>query len=98
MIKSGMYLTPDLMLPFLIVDTIIAEKSDVRVKDTIENILKSDCDMPVPEKLSGMPALAAALVVLPRAEPRLWTTCIKTPDKANKNGDATTVAKLINMT
>lgn len=86
------------MLPFLIVETIIAEKSDVSVKDTIENTLKSDWDTPVPEKLSGMPALAAALVVLPRDEPRFCTTCIKTPDKANKNGAAATVAKLIKIT
>lgn len=93
-----MNFTPDFILPFLIVEIIIAENNEVITKDTIANILKSDWDMPVPEKVNGMPAPAATFVVLPKAEPRLCTTSTKTPDKANKNGAATTVAKVMNMT
>ena len=86
------------MLPFLIVDTIIAENNEVTARDTDAKIVKSDCVTPVPEKVSGMPDVAAAFVVPPSAVPRLETTCIKTPDKAKRKGPATTVAKLMKIT
>ena len=97
-INMGMYLTPDLALPFFMTEIIIAENNAVIVKDTAAKILKSDVLTPTPEKLNGIPALKAAFFVVPRAEPNFWTMPIKTPDIANKNGAATTAAKLMNMT
>ena len=96
--KIGMYLTPDCMLPFLMVEVIMAEKRADKDNETIANILKSDWDMPVPENESGMPAELAELPVPPNAEPRLPTTSIKTPANAKRRGPATTVANTINMT
>ena len=93
-----MYLIPDFTLPFLIVDTIIAENKDVIIKDTVAKILKSDCETPAPEKLKAIPTLLATFVVPPKAEPRFCTTSIKTPDKANKSGAAATVANVMKMT
>ena len=93
-----MYFTPDLIFPFFIVETIIAENNDVVIKDTTAKILKSDWVTPVPEKLNAMPAVEAALVVLPKVEPSFCTTPIKTPDKANKNGAAATVANVMKIT
>ena len=40
---------PDFTLPFLIVDTIIAEKSEVTARDTDAKIVKSDWVIPTPE-------------------------------------------------
>ena len=50
-----MYFAPDFMLPFFIVETIIAENIEVSVKDTTAKILKSDFEIPTPEKLRGIP-------------------------------------------
>ena len=97
-IKIGIYFTPDFMFPFLIIEIIIAENNEVSVKDTIEKILKSDWVIPVPENVNGRPADTAAVFVPPKIVPRLWTTAIKTPAKANRNGAATTVANVMNMT
>ena len=89
---------PDCALPFLIVEVMIAEKNEVITKEVIAKILKSERDMPVPENVNGMPELMAAFPAPPSAEPRLLTTSIKTPDIANKNGAATTVANTMNIT
>ena len=93
-----MYFTPDLTVPFLIIATIIAENNEVSNKDTTAKILKSDLVIPVPEKVNGIPTVVEAIDVCPKAEPRLSTTPIKTPDKANKKGAATIVANVMNIT
>src|SRR3989344_2592371 len=96
--KIGIYFTPDCMLPFLMVEVIMAEKKADKDNETIANILKSDLVIPVPENEIGIPAELAELPVLPRAEPRLPTTSIKTPANAKRRGPATTVAKTMNIT
>ena len=93
----GIYLTPDLALPFLMVEIIIAEKNEVITIDKDAKILKSDCEIPVPLNFSGMPTLDAAFVVPPREAPRFCTTSIKTPYNANRSGAATTAANVMNI-
>ena len=93
-----MYFTPDFISPFFIIETIIAENKEVIVKEAIAKNLKSELDIPGPEKLNWMPELAAMLDALPKVELRQLTTSIKTPDIANKNGAATIVEKVINIT
>ena len=94
----GMYFMPDFTFPFFIMEIIIAENKEVIIKEAIAKNLKSDWDTPVPEKLNAMPALAATLDAPPKIEPRLCTTSIKTPDKANNIGAATMLAKVMNIT
>ena len=94
----GMYLTPDWIFPLFIVEVIMAENNDVSIKDVIAKILKSVLVTPVPENDIGTPAFTAAFDTPPNALPSFPTTSISTPDKANKNGAATTVAKVMNIT
>ena len=47
-----MYFTPDFMSPFFIIETIIAENKEVIVKEAIAKNLKSELDIPGPEKLN----------------------------------------------
>ena len=85
-------------MPFFIVEIIIEENKDVSIRDNTAKILKSDCWIPVPEKLNGTPILAAAVEVDPKVVPSVVTTLIKTPERANRKGAAIIEANVMNIT